>query len=132
MSMGDATRVLGVHASPASDDGDGINNDIADDGLAALFEGCKADVVIGGHTHDPTDRSVGSLRALNPGSASMPRHGGGACWMLVDDEAGDGIRVEHRRPAFDVETVIEDMKQRRHPNADFIAGVLRRTQRFGR
>jgi predicted phosphodiesterase len=63
----DGTRVLGVHATPAADDGPGIRPGIPDEQLSRLLAGCAADVVIGGHTHIAADRRVGGMRALNPG-----------------------------------------------------------------
>jgi len=122
-------RVLGVHASPASDDGPGIDPGIADERLLALLAGCDADVVVGGHTHFVTDRVVGGIRALNPGSAGMSRTCGTADWLLLDvGDVGDGglerLTVTPRSVPFDVAAVVSDLHRRRHPNAEFITGVL--------
>jgi len=73
LQLPDGTAVLGVHASPLADDGTGIEPDTTDEQLRPLLAGCEADVVIGGHTHAADDRFVDSVRALNPGSAGMPR-----------------------------------------------------------
>jgi len=43
--------VLGVHASPQADDGQGIEPGVTDEVLGALLAGCDADVVIDGHAH---------------------------------------------------------------------------------
>jgi hypothetical protein len=115
--------VLGVHASPRADDGQGIEPGIADEQLWPLFAGCGADVVIGGHTHVATDRIVGGIRALNPGSAGMPSTCGSASWLLLEDGADD-LGVKHRSVPFDVDAVVSDLKRRRHPNAVFVASVL--------
>ena len=128
-TLPDGSALLGVHASPAADDGPGIDTDASDDALSALLAGGQADVIVGGHTHDATDRTVGGVRALNPGSAGLPRRCVGAAWMLIDaDETG--VRVEHRRAAFDVDRVVVDLHQRRYPNAPFVESILRRTHRF--
>src|SRR6185437_6237722 len=66
------TAVLGVHASPRADDGQGIEPGIAAEELGPLLAGADAEVVIGGHTH-AADRVVGGVRALNPGSTGLPR-----------------------------------------------------------
>jgi predicted phosphodiesterase len=126
----DQSVLLGVHASLGRDDGPGIDPRSSDDELAAMLAGCDADTVVGGHTHQPTDRTVGGVRALNPGSTGLPRESGGACWMLIDAGAS-GVQVEHRRAAFDVEATINDLQQRRYPNAHFLATVLRGTHVFG-
>lgn len=116
-------RVLGVHASPGADEGPGIDPGIADEQLGRLLAGSDAEFVIGGHTHFAADRLVGGIRALNPGSAGLPRTCGMASWLLIEDD-GDDLVVAHRRASFDVEAVVADLRRRRHPNADFAASVL--------
>jgi len=124
------TRVLGVHASPASDDGLGIKPGLPDDQLAALLAGCDADVVIGGHTHRRTDRAVGQVRALNSGSVGIPEHPGQADWLLLEfeDDPAPGVtaapRAEHRAVPFDVDAVVRDLHARLQPNAEFFEGIL--------
>lgn len=61
----DGTRVLAIHAPPRSDDGPGIDPTISD---AALVDGCEADLVFAGHTHDVTDRQVNGVRTVSLGS----------------------------------------------------------------
>jgi putative phosphoesterase len=117
------TSVLGVHASPGADDGAGIEPGLADDQLRSLLAGCDADVVVGGHTHVSTDRLVDGIRVLNPGSAGLPRTCGTASWILLDDD-GQALTVTHRGVPFDVDAVVTDLFQRRHPNARFVAGLL--------
>jgi predicted phosphodiesterase len=123
LRLADGTAVLGVHASPQADDGPGIDPGIADEQLGPLLAGCGADVVVGGHTHFPADRVIGSIRALNPGSAGLPRTVGNAGWLLLEDSDG-GLAVTHRSVPFDIDAVIGDLNHRRHPNADFVAAIL--------
>jgi predicted phosphodiesterase len=128
----DGTRVLGVHASPGSDDGAGIKPGLPDDELAALLHGCDADVVIGGHTHRRTDRAIGPVRALNPGSTGIPERPGEADWLLLEfdgypDPAAQTpapLRVDHRTAPFDVDAVVRDLHARLHPNAGFFEAIL--------
>jgi len=115
--------VLGVHASPRADDGQGIDPAIADEELGYLLAGCRAEVVIGGHTHVATDRRVDGIRALNPGSAGLPRTCGTASWLLLEDD-GDDLAVTFRSTPFDADAVVSDLRQRRHPNAEFVASIL--------
>ncbi len=121
----DGTRLLGVHASPASDDGSGFDTISADDEIARLLMGVDTDWVVGGHTHDPTDRYVEGIRVLNPGSVGLPRRPGFASWMIIDSKS-DRTEVEHRSVEFDVATVVDALRRRRHPNREFIASVLAR------
>jgi predicted phosphodiesterase len=121
----DGTRLLGVHASPASDDGPGFDTTSDDDDIARLLEGVETDWAVGGHTHDPTDREVAGVRVLNPGSVGLPRRVGLASWMLIDSGA-ERTDVEHRTVEFDVETVVDALHRRRHPNREFVSTVLAR------
>lgn len=89
--------VLGVHASPGADDGAGIDPGLPDDQLRGLLTGCGAGVVVGGHTHYQSGRTVAGVRALNPGSTGMPRPPGQACWLLLDDGGpGELVAEQHR------------------------------------
>jgi len=115
--------VLGVHASPRADDGQGIEPGIADEELGPLLAGADAEVVIGGHTHAATDRVVGGVRALNPGSTGLPRRSGIASWLLLGDD-GDGLTVTIRDVPFDAEAVVADLRRRRHPQTEFVSSVL--------
>ncbi|HEX3648742.1 MAG TPA: metallophosphoesterase family protein, partial [Pseudonocardiaceae bacterium] len=116
-------RVLGVHATPRADDGQGIDPDVPDDELGPLLAGCGADVVVGGHMHVPTDRILDGVRALNPGSVGIPRTCGIAGWLLLADD-GASLSVEQRSVPFDVAATVEDLRRRRHPNADFVSSIL--------
>jgi predicted phosphodiesterase len=107
----------------ASDDGPGFDTTSSDDEIARLLVGVDADWVVGGHTHDPTDRTVSGVRVLNPGSVGLPRKLGCASWMVIDS-ASDGSDVQHRSVEFDVSAVVEALRRRRHPNREFITSVL--------
>jgi len=123
LKLPSGATVLGVHASPHADDGPGIAPDTPDEQLRQLLAEAGADVVIGGHTHFATDRLVGGIRALNPGSTGLPRTLGTANWLLLEDD-GDDLAVTHRRVPFDVEAVVTDLRRRRHPNAEFLSAIL--------
>jgi putative phosphoesterase len=108
------TRLLAVHASPASDDGPGIDPRRSDAELAALLDGCDADVVFAGHTHRPVDRRVGRVRAVNLGSVSNPVPPDlRPSYVIVDTDRE--VRVEHRRVEYDRDAVIDALERLRHP-----------------
>ena len=64
-------------------------------------------------------------RVLNPGSVGLPRRPGVASWLFIDATA-TATTAEHRGVAFSVQDVIDDLVRRRHPNREFISGVLQR------
>ena len=70
----DGMRLLGVHAAPGSDDGDGVRDDQSDAELHALLETCEADLVVVGHTHRPLERRVGGVHVLNLGKREYARN----------------------------------------------------------
>jgi predicted phosphodiesterase len=131
LDLPDGSRLLGVHASHHSDDGPGIDSRGSDEDLRQLLSGCEADIVIGGHTHDPTDRVVDGVRALNPGSTGLPRRSDGASWLFIDATEA-GVTYEHRCCSFDIEAVVDDCRRRRQPNADFVEAILRRQHVYSR
>jgi len=117
------TSVLGVHASPRADDGPGIEPAIPDEHLGPLLAGSGASVVIGGHTHTATDRVIGGIRALNPGSTGLPRTAGTTSWLLLEDN-GDTTTATHHNVPYDAQAVAADLHSRRHPNAEFVTSLL--------
>lgn len=130
MQLPDGSILLGVHASPGRDDGPGIDATCDEGELAARLAGAGADTVVGGHTHCPTDRQLGDVRALNPGSVGVPRHCGHASWMVIDAQ-DDGLRADLREVAFDVDATVRDLHGRGYPNAAFMESVLTGRRLFG-
>jgi predicted phosphodiesterase len=123
--LADGTRLLGVHASPSSDDGDGITPETPDAELRGMLAGAAADVVCAGHTHQPTDRDVGDRRAINLGSVSNPITADlRATYVVVHDDRR-GHRLMHRRVAYDHDEVLARIRRSSHPEADFIADFQR-------
>jgi predicted phosphodiesterase len=116
--------ILGVHASPGADDGPGIWPGLPDEQLGSLLAGCGADIVVGGHTHAATDRVVGGIRALNPGSTGMSKSRGQTSWLYLEDTGDGNLTVEQRDVPFDVDAVVSDLRRRRHPNTDYMTSVL--------
>ncbi len=118
-TLPDGTRVLGVHASPGRDDGPGITVG-DDDGLAARLDGCGADIVCGGHTHRPVDRSVGATRAVNLGSISNPVAPDlRASYVIVEGNNG-AHTVEHVRVDYDHDAVVTMLEALGHPGREWL------------
>jgi predicted phosphodiesterase len=125
----DGSRLVGVHASYSADDGPGIDTRCTDEVLRGLVCGCDADIVVGGHTHDATDRVVGEVRALNPGSVGLPRSWGRAQWLVIAADATT-VEVGHRVSSFDAGSVAADLHDRGYPSAGFLEGLLLGTAAF--
>jgi predicted phosphodiesterase len=95
-------RVLFCHATPQSDD-EIITTLTPDDAVAEALQGVEADVVVCGHTHVQSDRSIfGSPRLVNAGSVGLAYQGSpGAFWALL------GADVEHRHSVYDVDRALD-------------------------
>jgi predicted phosphodiesterase len=124
-TLPDGTRLLGVHASPGRDDGAGITPDRPLTELQAVLAGADADVVCAGHTHRPTDRHIGSVRAVNLGSVSNPITDDLRASYVIIHADRHGHRVEHRRVAYDHAAVLERVARSGHPGAEYLASFQR-------
>ena len=126
--LADGTRPLGIHVSPASDDGAGITPDLPESELGELVAGADADIVCGGHTHRATDRRVASTRAVNLGSVSNPITSDlRASYVVIDDDP-NGHRLVHRRVTYDHDAVLQRLEVSDHPEAGYIASFQRGKQ----
>jgi predicted phosphodiesterase len=128
-TLADGTRLLGIHASPRSDDGAGISPKISDPDLAALVTGANADIVCGGHTHCATDRVIGGTRAVNLGSVSNPMTDDPRASYVVVADDRHGHALSHRRVAYDHDAVVARIDASGHPDAAYLASFQRGTRR---
>jgi len=120
----DGTRLLGVHASPGSDHGDGLHPRQKDETVLALLKNCAADLICVGHTHWPMNRRVGQSHVINLGSVSNPVIPDlKASYALLQADSS-GYTVMHRRVAYDHAAVIEAVRAVRHPAGRFIIDVM--------
>lgn len=128
LTLPDGTSVFGEHACPGQDDGPGItpHRDAVD--LAAAVWIASADIVIGGHTHQPTDRVVDGVRALNPGSISNPIVDDPRAAYVVIHADDDAHVIEHRRVPYDTEAFLLALADSGHPQPDYIASFQRGEQ----
>lgn len=127
----DGTRLLAVHASPGSDEGEGVHPGRSDAELAALLEGCFAEWVCVGHTHEPVLRRIGGTTIINLGSVSNPVAPDLRASYVVLDSSKSGTSVHHRRVPYDHAAFIEAVHRSRHPEAEFILSH-QRSERPGR
>jgi predicted phosphodiesterase len=115
LALPDGTCVLGVHASPRSDDGPGIDPHLGDRDLEQLLTGFEADLVVGGHTHEAVDRRVGRIRAVNTGSVSnSKRSDRRSSYALLRADTG-GYEVELTTVDYDHAAVLTAIEAVAHP-----------------
>jgi predicted phosphodiesterase len=121
----DGTRLLGVHASPGRDGGDGIAPGMSDEAIEASLNGCHAGLICVGHTHRAVNRRVGKWHVVNLGSLSIPltEERRASYVLLVAGETG--YQVEHRLVDYDRNSVIKALERQRHPGAAYIIRHLR-------
>lgn len=124
-TLPDGTRFLGVHASPGTDDGSGIQSEMADEQIASLFGSRNDfDLVVMGHTHLPLDKKWNGIHLVNPGAVSLSRTPGGhACYAILDAPEA-GYRVIHRQVSYDHQVVIDQLNELLHPARGFLIGQL--------
>jgi predicted phosphodiesterase len=87
--------VLYCHAAPRRDDEMLTRLSPAERWEEALA-GVDARLVVGGHTHQQDDRSVGAIRFVNAGSVGLPYEGDGAArWLWVADGEPSLLRTAY-------------------------------------
>lgn len=119
-TLADGADVLAVHASAMRDDGPGITSDISDHELRGLFARETARLIVGGHTHRVTDRTIEGQRFLNPGSVSnhMSEDRRTRYALIHDDPAGH--RIELRAFEYDVNSALAMLAASGVPGSDWI------------
>jgi predicted phosphodiesterase len=128
LTLPDGTGVLGVHASPGRDDGAGITPQRDEEELRRDLADSDAHLVFAGHTHQPTDRVVGDVRAVNLGSVSNPITDDLRASYVIVHADRHGHRVEHRRVTYDSGSFLASVARSGHPAADYIASFQRGEQ----
>jgi len=131
LTLPDGSRLLAVHASPGSDDGEGIHPGRSPSELSQLIAGCEADILCVGHTHEPLLCRVGDVRVVNLGSVSNPTAPDLRASYVMLDALASGTTIEHRRIAYDHAAFIEAVRCSRHPEAEFILN-FQRGKKIGR
>lgn len=113
-------RILGVHASPGQDDGEGVHPGRSDAELARSVAGCDADLVLVGHTHEAMARRVGDVLVVNVGSVGNPvTRDPRASYALLDLGSSEP-EITLRRVGYDVSAFEEAVRRSGHPATDYI------------
>lgn len=96
--------MLMVHGAPDDLRG-GINPMATDSQIEERFGAVQHRWVITAHTHQPFVRQWRHLTLINPGSVGMPLDGNNAAAYVVVTFTGEGLMVQHRRVAYDVQAI---------------------------
>ena len=120
-------HILAVHATPA-DDETNLYPDTPDDEIRPHLAGLNARLLLYGHTHRPVDRTVGSVRLVNPGSVGLPLDGDPRPAYALLDFEGERCTVTIRRVEYDLEAVIAELERVEHPAREWIGRMLRQEQ----
>lgn len=126
-TLPDGTKVLGIHAKPGCDDGLGIKTGLTDSELAFILGDCNADLIFGGHHHEYLDITTQNRRAINIGSVGLPVPPDiRASYVILNAEAS-GYQIEHRCVEHERESLIQTLKDLRHPSAKYLVQFLKGT-----
>ena len=115
--------VIGFHGGPGNDEMLLWPDTPADQILDALSDR-EGRLAFGGHTHHVMDRDLGLWRMINVGSVGMPNDDTRTQYAIVTFD-GDQAILDQRYVPFDSESVIQDMIDLGHPDADWLASLLR-------
>ena len=86
-----------------------------------MLDLAEADILCAGHTHFPFERRIGQRSAVNLGSVSNPsRHADGTASCVVIDATGPTYDITHRHVDYDMEAVLQQLLDVRHPALGFI------------
>src|ERR1051326_4776761 len=125
----DGSRLLGVHVAPGQVDGPGIHPRLSDAELVSHVQNAGADLVCVGHTHWPVDRTVAGVRVINSGSVSNPIAFDLRASYARIEATSNSVHVEHRRIAYDVDSVIDAVERSHHPAGAYIISHMRGERR---
>lgn len=125
-TLPDGTRLLGVHASLASDEWVPIASTTAAE-IADHFPGLDADLVFAGHAHLESDNTFDGVRFVTLGSvANSMNEDRRAKYAILEADAA-GYKVTRRRVAFDYDRLVSEIRATRHPSEPWLLGFYLRT-----
>jgi len=124
-TLPDGTRVLLVHASPGTDDGDGIVPTMTDAEIAQAIEGSNADLIFTGHTHWQMDVTVNGVRVVNLGSVSVPWGPDLRASYYLIDANEKGHTLTHRLVTYDTAAVIAQLQRLNYPGISMLVPRFR-------
>lgn len=103
--------VLMVHGSPDDLRG-GVSPKTTDSQIEERFGNVQHRWVVTAHTHQPFVRQWRHLTLINPGSVGMPLDGNPMAAYAVLTFTDEGLMVQHRRVAYDVQVIETATRER--------------------
>jgi len=119
MTLPDGTRLLGVHASLASDEFVIIETSTAEE-ATEVFPDCQADLVFAGHAHLESDKTFDGVRYITLGSIANPMNSDLRAKYAILEADESGYEVIRRYVEFDYERVVEAIKAAHHPSEPWL------------
>ncbi len=126
MSLPDGTRLLGVHASLASDELVVVEGTAAKE-AEEMFPDCQADVIFAGHAHLESDLTLDGVRYVTLGSLSNPMTADLRAKYAILDADESGYQVVRRHVEFDYQRVIEAIRAAHHPSEAWLLKFYKRS-----
>jgi len=120
----DTQRLLLFHGSPRSVVG-AIGAATSEAQVREMIAGTKADLILLGHTHAPLDRTVDSIRLVNPASVGCPQGEPGTARYALLDWDGTAWHVSLRVGRYDPEEVIQRLLAAERPYRLWIVESIR-------
>ena len=125
VTLPDGTRLLGVHASLASDELVVIESTTATQ-AEKMFPDCQADVVFAGHAHLESDLTFNDVRYVTLGSIANPMTSDLRAKYAILDADRSGYKVIRRYVELDYQRVIESIKAAHHPSEPWLLKFYQR------
>lgn len=125
VDLPDGSRALLVHASPGTDDGEGLHPAQTDDERRELVNGCAADTLLVGHTHWAGRLRSDDIDIIAAGSVSNPHPPDLRASYAVLETGANRYAVEHHRVTYDLRASITAAETFGNPSSAWIAGYFR-------
>ncbi len=125
LTLPDGTALLAVHASPGTNNGDGLCPHHSDEEVMAMFGQAAESLILVGHTHTPQQRRINGRHIVNPGSIGNPLgKDTRACYGILEAES-TGYSLSLHRVAYEVDAVLRQLESVHHPVPAYIQTFYR-------
>jgi predicted phosphodiesterase len=124
LTLPNGTRLLGVHASPNTDEGEGVHPNLTDEALQIALANCDADLICVGHTHWPLSKHIDGKHVINLGSVSLPMEPSLLATYMILESTEASYTAKHYQVSYDRTAVIQQVEAVKHPARGYITELL--------